>query len=155
MARERLVVGIDVGSTKMCTMIARITEDEQLEVIGAGVTRSEMLRKGVITNIDQAAQDIQNAVQKAEQQSGFKILSAYVSISGPYLQTEPVRGSVSLRRPERPISDDDVFRVLEAARLTSLSPEREVVDVVPRHYSVDVISIVITRWAWLASRAAM
>jgi cell division protein FtsA len=137
MAKDRLVVGIDVGSTKICSMIARITEDEQLEVIGAGVTRSEMLRKGVITNIDQAAQDIQNAVQKAEQQSGFKILSAYVSISGPHLQTEPVRGSVSLRRPERPISDDDVFRVLEVARVTSLSPEREVVDVVPRHYSVD------------------
>src|ERR687885_2660021 len=98
MARERLVVGIDVGTTKICTLIARVTDDEQLEVIGVGVTRSDALRKGVVASIDQAAQDIQSSVAKAEQQSGFKILSAYVSISGSHLQTEEAHGSVTVRR---------------------------------------------------------
>ena len=65
MARERLVVGIDVGTTKICTLIARVTDDEQLEVIGAGVTRSEALKRGVVDRVEQAAHDIQVSVQKA------------------------------------------------------------------------------------------
>ena len=137
MARERLVVGIDVGTTKICTLIARITDDEQIEVIGVGVTRSDALRKGVVTSIDQAAQDIQSSVAKAEQQSGFKILSAYVSISGSHLQTEEAHGSVTVRRGDRAIGEDEVVRVLEAARIQSLPADREVIDLVPRHFMVD------------------
>src|SRR5436853_7134113 len=106
MAKDQLIVGIDVGSTKMCTLIARVTEDEQLEVIGIGVTRSDALRKGVVVSVDQAAHDIQTSVEKAQQQSGFKILSAYVTISGSHLQSEDAHGTVSLRRADRPLSDE-------------------------------------------------
>lgn len=137
MAKERLVVGIDVGTTKICTLIARVTDDEQLEVIGVGVTRSDALRKGVVVSVEQAAQDIQSSVAKAEQQSGFKILSAYVSISGSHLHTEEAHGTIAVRRGDRAIGEDDVARVLEAARLHSVPVDREVIDLVPRHFSVD------------------
>jgi cell division protein FtsA len=137
MARERLVVAIDVGTTKVCTLISRVTEDEELEVLGVGVTRSDALRKGVVTSVEQAGQDIQSSVQKAEQQSGFKIISAYVGISGSHLQTDDAHGVVTVRRADRAISEDDVNRVLEAARPTSLPPDRELIELVPRHFTVD------------------
>ena len=137
MARDRLVVGIDVGTTKMCTLIARVTDDEQLEVIGVGVTRSEALRKGVVVSVEQAAHDIQSSIQKAEQQSGFKIISAYVGISGAHVQTEEAHGSITVRRGERSIGEDEVARVLDAARLANVPPDREVIDLVPRRFSVD------------------
>jgi cell division protein FtsA len=137
MARERLVVGIDVGTTKMCTLIARVTEDEQLEIIGVGVTRSDALRKGTVVSVEQAAQDIQTSVQKAEQQSGFKIISAYVSISGSHLQTEDAHGSVAVRRGDRAITEEVVGRALDAARMASLPPDRELIELVPRHFTVD------------------
>src|SRR5918999_939845 len=105
MARERLVVGIDVGTPRVCTVIARVTDDDPLEVIGVGVTRSDALRKGVVVSIEQAAQDIQSSVSKAEQQSGFKILSAYVGVSGSHIETEDAHGSISVRRSDRAISD--------------------------------------------------
>src|SRR5438093_12899310 len=104
MAKERLVVAIDVGTTKVCTLIARVTDHEELEVIGVGVTRSDALRKGVVVSVEQAAQDIQSSVQKAEQQSGFKIISAYVGISGSHLQVEDVHGSITVRRNDRAIT---------------------------------------------------
>jgi cell division protein FtsA len=137
MARERLVVGVDVGTTKVCTLIARVTEDEQLEILGAGVTRSDALRKGTVVSVEQAAHDIQSSIQKAEQQSGFKIISAYVTISGSHLQTEDAHGMVTIRRGDRAITEDDVNRALEAARLANLPPDRELVDVIPRHFTVD------------------
>lgn len=137
MAKERLVVGVDVGTSKMCTLIARVTDDDQLEVIGSGVTRSEALRKGIVVSTEQAAHDILSSVQKAEQQSAFKIISAFVGIGGAHIQTEETHGSVTVRRSDRPITDDEVLRVIDAARITSLSADREVVDLVPRHFSVD------------------
>jgi cell division protein FtsA len=137
MARDRLIVGIDIGTTKMCTLIARVTEDEQLEVIGVGVTRSDALRKGVVVSVDQAAHDIQSSIEKAQQQSGFKILSAYVTISGSHLQSEEAHSTLTPRRSDRPISDDDVEQVLEATRLTSLPSDREFLEVIPRRFTVD------------------
>ena len=137
MARERLVVAIDIGTSKVCTLIARVTDDEELEVIGAGITRSEALRKGTVVSVEQAASEIQSSVQKAEQQSGFKILSAYVNISGSHIQTEDAHGSVTVRHGDRSIGDDDVGRVLDAARLGTLAADRELIDLVPRHYTVD------------------
>jgi cell division protein FtsA len=137
MARERLVVGVDVGTTKICTLIARVTEDEQLEILGAGVTRSDALRKGSVVSVEQAANDIQSSIQKAEQQSGFKIISAYVTISGSHLQTEDAHGMVTIRRSDRAITEDDVNRALDAARMANLPPDREMIDLVPRHFTVD------------------
>jgi cell division protein FtsA len=137
MANERLVVGIDVGTSKVCTLIARVTEDDQLQVVGAGVTRSDALRKGVVANVEQAASDIQSSVQKAEQQSGFKIISAYVGIGGAHIQTQDAHGLVTVRRSERPISEEEVARVLDAARIVSLPSDRELIDLTPRHFTVD------------------
>ncbi|MCC7106177.1 MAG: cell division protein FtsA [Chloroflexi bacterium] len=137
MARERLVVGIDVGTSKICTLIASVTADDQLDVIGVGVTRSDGIKKGVVVSVEEAARQIQASVQKAEQQSGFKILSAYVTISGSHIRTDSGLGVATIRRQDGAISDHDVARALEAARAVVLPPDRELIDVVPRQFSVD------------------
>jgi cell division protein FtsA len=137
MASERIIVGIDVGTTKICTLISSVTDDDQLEIIGAGVTPSRGLRKGVVVNVDEAMEAIEASVSKAEQQSGFKIVSAYVGISGAHTQSTNGQGVVAVRRSDHQISDEDVGRVLEAARTITLAPEREIIHIIPRHYIVD------------------
>lgn len=137
MATERIVVGIDVGTTKVCTLIASVSDDDQLEIIGAGVTPSRGLKKGVVVNVEETMEAIEASVNKAEQQSGFKIVSAYVGISGAHTQTANGQGVVAVRRSDHQITDEDVGRVLEAARTITLSPDREIIHIIPRHYIVD------------------
>ena len=137
MARERIVVGIDVGTTKVCTLIAAVSPEDQLEVIGAGITPSRGLRRGVVVNVDEAVQAIGSSVQKAEQQSGFKIISAFVGIAGAHISSTNSHGVVAVRRSDNVITDEDIDRALEAAKVMNLPPDREVIHVVPRHFVID------------------
>ena len=137
MARERIVVGIDVGTTKVCTLIAAVSPEDQLEVIGAGITPSRGLRRGVVVNVDEAVQAISSSVQKAEQQSGFKIISAFVGIAGAHISSTNSHGVVAVRRSDNVITDEDIDRALEAAKVMNLPPDREVIHVVPRHFVID------------------
>jgi cell division protein FtsA len=137
MARERIVVGIDVGTTKVCTLIAAVSPEDQLEIIGAGITPSRGLRRGVVVNVDEAVHAISQSVQKAEQQSGFKIMSAFVGISGAHISSTNSHGVVAVRRSDNVITDDDIDRALEAAKVVNLPQDREVIHVVPRHFVID------------------
>jgi cell division protein FtsA len=137
MARERIVVGIDVGTTKVCTLIAAVSPEDQLEIIGAGVTPSRGLRRGVVVNVDEAVQMIGSSVQKAEQQSGFKIMSAFVGIAGAHLSSTNSHGVVAVRRSDNVITEDDIDRALEAARVVNMPQDREVIHVIPRHFVID------------------
>jgi cell division protein FtsA len=104
MARERIVVGIDVGTTKVCTLIAAVSPEDQLEVIGAGITPSRGMRRGVVVDVDDAVQAISASVQKAEQQSGYKIMSAFVGISGAHISSTNSHGVVAVRRTDNVIT---------------------------------------------------
>jgi len=137
MSSDRIVVSIDVGTTKICSLIAEVSDDEHLEVIGVGIVPSRGLKKGVVVNPDEVIESIVSAVQKAEQQSGFKIVSAFVGISGAHISTQTSHGVVAVRHPDRQISPEDVQRALEAARVVNVPSEREIVHVLPRHYVVD------------------
>jgi len=137
MSNDRIVVGIDVGTTKICSLIAEVSEDEHLEVIGVGIVPSRGMKKGVVVNPDDVIESIVSAVQKAEQQSGYKIVSAFVGISGAHISTQNSQGVVAVRHPDRQISPDDVQRALEAARVVNVPNDREIVHVLPRHYVVD------------------
>jgi cell division protein FtsA len=137
MARERIVVGIDVGTTKVCTLIAAVSPEDQLEIIGAGITPSRGLRRGVVVNVDEAVQAITTSVQKAEQQSGFKIISAFVGIAGAHISSTNSHGVVAVRRSDNVITDDDIDRALEAAKVVNMPQDRDVIHVVPRHFVID------------------
>jgi cell division protein FtsA len=137
MARERIVVGIDVGTTKVCTLIAAVSPEDQLEIIGAGITPSRGMRRGVVVDVDEAMQAISASVQKAEQQSGFKIMSAFVGISGAHISSANSHGVVAVRRSDNVITDDDIERALDAAKVVNMPHDREVIHVVPRHFVID------------------
>jgi cell division protein FtsA len=137
MARERIIVGIDVGTTKVCALIAAVSPEDQLEIIGAGITPSRGLRRGVVVNVDEAVQAISAAVQKAEQQSGFKILSAFVGISGAHISSSNSHGVVAVRRTDNVITEEDIERALEAAKVLNLPADREVIHVIPRYFVID------------------
>lgn len=137
MARERIVVGIDVGTTKVCTLIAAVSPEDQLEIIGAGITPSRGMRRGVVVDVDAAVQAIAASVQKAEQQSGYKIMSAFVGISGAHISSTNSHGVVAVRRADNVITEDDIERALEAAKVVNLPHDREVIHVVPRHFVID------------------
>jgi len=137
MARERIVVGIDVGTTKVCTLIAAVSPEDQLEIIGAGITPSRGMRRGVVVDVDEAVQAITSSVQKAEQQSGFKIMSAFVGISGAHISSANSHGVVAVRRSDNVITDDDIERALDAAKVVNMPHDREVIHVVPRHFVID------------------
>jgi cell division protein FtsA len=137
MAGEELVVGIDIGASKICAVVAAVTTDDQLNILGAGTAPSGGMRRGAVEDVNAVAQAVRAALERAEQQSGYRIMSAYVGISGAHISSTNGRGVVTVRRPDGVITDDDVERVLDAARAVNLPPERELIQHVSRAYTVD------------------
>jgi cell division protein FtsA len=134
---EHIVVGIDVGTTKVVTLIGEVLADGRVEVIGVGVTPSRGLRKGIVVSVDEAVEAIGASVRKAEQQSGFKLVGAYVDIAGGHVASENSHGVVPVRRHDKVITQEDVNRVLEAARIINIPPDREIIHMIPRYFVVD------------------
>jgi cell division protein FtsA len=118
-------------------LIAAVSPEDQLEIIGAGITPSRGMRRGVVVDVDDAVQAISASVQKAEQQSGYKIMSAFVGISGAHVNSTNSHGVVAVRRTDNVITEDDIERALEAAKVVNLPHDREVIHVVPRHFVID------------------
>ncbi|MDQ6693192.1 MAG: cell division protein FtsA [Chloroflexota bacterium] len=135
-----IIVGIDVGTYKVCTVVAEAGAgpNARLNVLGVGAVASEGLTKGMITDIVKASGAIAHSLEAAERQSGCHILSAYVSTSGSHISSSNSRGLVAVSHPDRVISQNDVERAIEAARAMSAPPMgRDVLHVIPRTYTVD------------------
>jgi cell division protein FtsA len=133
----RTIVGIDVGTTKICTLVGEAQGEEQLRIIGLGVTPSRGLRKGVVVNVHEATEAIQASVQKAERISGYEINSAYVSVGGGHISAINSRGVVGISRGSRGISEYDIERALDAARAIAIPHNREIIHTIPRGFVVD------------------
>ena len=134
---EDTIVGIDVGTTKICTLIGQMSDGLIPRIIGVGVVPSRGVRKGMIVNIHEATEAIARSVDKAEQTAGVQIEQAYVSISGDHITGVNSRGVVAISRGERGVIVNDVERALDAAQAIAIPHNQEVVHVIPRNYSVD------------------
>lgn len=134
---ERTVVAIDVGSSKVCTLVGEVREDGDLRIIGVGVTPSRGMRKGVVVNVAEATAAIAASVEEAERTSGYQIERAYVSLSGTHISSLNSRGVVAVSRREEGITEEDVGRVLDAAGAIAVPHNRELLHIVPRNYVVD------------------
>jgi cell division protein FtsA len=134
---NRTVVGIDVGTTKICTMVAEVRPDGRINILGVGLTPSKGLDKGVVVNIDDAVNAISTSVEKAERLSGYRIGTAYVGIAGKHVQSLNSRGVVAISRPDHEISALDVSRAVESAQAVAIPTQREIIHVIPRAYIVD------------------
>lgn len=137
MTEPKTVVGIDVGTTKICTLVGEVYEDAQLRIIGVGVAPSRGLRKGVVVNVQEATEAITASVQKAERISGYEIANAFVGIGGGHISAINSRGVVGISRGARGISQFDIERALDAARAIAIPHNREIIHTIPRGYVVD------------------
>ena len=135
---EGLICGIDVGSTKIATIVSvQPKDDEKLRVVGFDVTRSRGVKRGLIVDIDQVTEAVEESIEKAERMVGRKITNAYVSVGGPHISSMNSQGVVAVSDPQGEINEDDVARVVEAARAVSLSNTKQIIEVIPRGFTVD------------------
>jgi len=138
MAKQRIIAGIDVGSSKVATVVGSAEEEEKkIKIIGASSVPSQGIRKGQIVNIEEAAEAVIESVEAAERMAGYSLTRAVVSISGPHIASQNSRGVVAVAEPEGEIMGDDVRRVIEAAKAVSLPSSRDVIHVIPRYFTVD------------------
>ena len=139
LAKGDLIVGLDVGTSTIQAIIGEM-DGANVNVIGVGTARSEGIRKGAIVDIDKTVVAIRAAIDHAERMVGISISSAYVGVSGSHIDLIPSHGVVAVSATDREIGDQDVERVMDAARVLNLPAEREIVDVVPREFMVDGLS---------------
>lgn len=136
MKRTR-VGAIDVGTTKVCTIIADIAENGAPRILGVGITPSRGLQKGLVVNFNEAKEAIQESVSKAEQIAGHKLESAYVGVTGRHITSVNNRGVIAITRNDRMVRTEDLKRVLEVARAIKVPSDRKLLHVIPRSYAVD------------------
>ncbi|MCS6840716.1 MAG: cell division protein FtsA [Roseiflexus sp.] len=134
---HRTIVGIDVGTTKVCTIVGQVYDTGRVNVLGVGLTPSKGLDKGVVVNIDDAVNAITTSIEKAERLSGYRISAAFVGIAGRHIQSLNSRGVVAVARSDHEITRHDVARAVEAAQAVAIPTQREVIHVIPRAYVVD------------------
>lgn len=137
MARDKVICGIDVGSSKIASLIASIGEDGRINLIGVAATPSKGVKKGQVVDIDEAVSAITESVEAAERMAGYSISQAYVSLGGPQIESINQHAVVAVAHPEGEIKESDVLRVNEAARAIPLPSSREVLHVIPRTFTVD------------------
>ncbi len=136
MAKDQLIAGIDIGGSKIRTVIAEIdSESGSLNVIGVGLADSHGIRKGNIVDLNETLKNISQALEAAERMAGESVDSVFMSISGHHLKAIPSKGVVAISGQE--ITADDVHRVVEAAQTLPLPMNRIIVRVVPRMYTID------------------
>ena len=137
MPRERIITGIDIGTTKVSTLIATMKEDK-LSVIGvSGAVESKGIARGYVVDIDDTVQSISNSLERAERMAGVSVSSAFVTVSGSHIKTQNSHGVVAVSNQNAEISTEDVFRVTEAAQAVSLPSTEEIIHVIPRDFIVD------------------
>src|SRR5512143_4086767 len=135
MADEQIVVGIDIGTTKVCTLVARVEGERSLRILGVGIEPSQGIRKGTIVDLQAASQSIARSIEKAERSSGLEVTAALVSLAGSHVSSVNSRGVVGISG--RIIDEDDIARALDAARAVAIPHNREIIHIIQRGYTVD------------------
>jgi len=134
---ERVVACIDVGTSKICTLIAEVDQAGELRVVGVGVVPSHGIRKGVVVNVQEATDSILASLEKAERLAGYEIDSVYVGLAGAHVSSINSRGVVAINRGERGVQPADIERALDAARAIPIPHNRQVLHAIPRSYTLD------------------
>ncbi len=132
---EPIVVGIDIGTTKVCTLVARVEGEHNLRILGVGIEPSQGIRKGTIVDLAAASQSISRSVEKAQRSSGLEVASALISLAGTHISAVNSRGVVGISG--RIIDSYDVERALESAQAVAIPHNREIIHIIQRGFVVD------------------
>jgi cell division protein FtsA len=137
MAKEKIITGIDVGSTKISTIVAAVYENKNSVIGVSGNVPSKGINKGCVVDIDSAVEAISHSLERAERMAGVSVSSAFVTVNGSHIETLNSHGVVAVNPQSAEISTEDVVRVTEAAQAVSFPSSREIVHVIPRDFIVD------------------
>ena len=132
--KDNIVVGLDIGTTKVCAIVAEVTDDG-IEIIGIGSHPSKGLRKGVVVNIESTVEATKKAVEEAELMAGCDINVVYAGISGGHIRAFNSHGVIAVKEGE--VSKSDMERAIEAAQAVAIPTDREVIHVIPQEYIID------------------
>lgn len=135
MSKGETIVGLDIGTTKICAIIGEMDED-RMEIIGVGTAPSHGLKKGVVVNIDSTIKSIENAVSEAELMAGVEISSVYAGIAGSHIKGINSHGVIAISRG-REVTAADMERVIDAAKAVSIPLDREIIHVLPQQFIID------------------
>jgi cell division protein FtsA len=136
MNSNEIYVSLDIGTSSVKVIIGEMVNDA-LNIIGVGNVPSEGLRKGSIVDIDETVHSIKRAIEQAERMIGMDIRQVIVGITGNHIMLQSSHGVVAVSSENREITDDDIGRVIDAAQVVSIPPEREIIDIIPKQFIVD------------------
>ncbi len=134
-ADERLIVGLDVGTSKILAIVGEVSPDGNVEIIGTGHHPAKGLRRGVVANIESTVQSMQRAIEEAELMAGCQIDSVYAGIAGSHISSMNSHGVVAIR--DREVRQDDIDRVIEAAKALAIPNDQKILHVLPQEYIID------------------
>jgi len=132
---DAIIVGLDLGTTKVCAIVGELKETGQVDIIGIGISPSHGLKKGVVVNIDSTVESVKKAVDEAELMAGVEIQSVYVGISGSHIKGINSRGVVAIKNKE--VGPSDVARVIDAARAVNIPMDQQILHVLPQEFIID------------------
>ncbi|MFU8811707.1 MAG: cell division protein FtsA [Balneolaceae bacterium] len=134
---ERIVVGLDIGTTKICAVVASINEQNRIHILGVGKAKSDGLNRGVVVNIDKTVNAIKSAVEQAELASGIQVNSVNVGIAGDHIRSIRSKGVITINNRDKEITVKDVERLLEDCQRIMLPPDQQIIHVIPQEFVVD------------------
>src|SRR5690554_6487197 len=132
---SRMIVGLDIGTSKVVALVGEIGTDGELEIVGIGSHPSRGMKKGVVVNIESTVQSIQRAIEEAELMAGCEIHSVYVGIAGSHVHSMNSDGVVSIR--DREVGEADLERVMGAARAVPVPADQKIIHILPQEYAID------------------
>ncbi len=132
---DNIIVGLDLGTTKVCAIVGEMKDGGQVDIIGIGISPSYGLKKGVVVNIDSTVESIKKAVQEAELMAGVEINSVYVGISGGHIKGINSRGVAAIKNKE--VGPTDVARAIDGARAVNIPMDQQILHVIPQEFIID------------------
>jgi len=134
---NEIIVGLDVGTTKICVIVARITDNNTIDVLGIGRAPSHGLHRGIVVNPNKTTESIKIALEEAELNSGISISSVLVGIAGHYIRCIQTSSIIGINNSDRIIQEEDVARLLEQAKILKLPSDTTIIDVIPQEFVID------------------
>ncbi len=132
---NNMIIGLDIGTTKICAIVGLIQPDGTVDIVGIGTNPSNGLRKGVVINLDRTVESIRKAIEEAELMAGAEITNVYAGISGSHIMGMNSQGVVAIKNKE--VTEADIRRVIDAAKAVNVPAEREIIHIIPQEFKVD------------------
>ncbi|MCK5838244.1 MAG: cell division protein FtsA, partial [Bacteroidales bacterium] len=137
MDTSEIIVGLDIGTTKIAAIVGRVNEYNKIEILGSGKSESIGVKRGVVSNIEHTVNSIQKAIREAEIKSGVNIETVNVGIAGQHIKSLQHHGSLIRNNNDDEVGQEDIDRLNENMYKLAMSPGEEIIDVIPQEYMID------------------